>query len=288
MKRRRPDVPLFSDASLGGQAARRAAAEEVRCEKAGLPPGAAVVGSTMPRPTPRAPDVIGDTTGIPVVPAEPSRAAPSRAAPAAVAPSGVPTHAATPAASGPSPPATPASAPAPPQQKPPPPPGAPAAAAAAAAVAGRPRPPVLEAGGAPGAVYGFEDGRLAETKGKAIVLRLEPLKPGLPSFEKVLSESRQIITIGSGRGTADVLVREEGVSKKHVSLVLISIHGELGLAIVDSSTNGTFVNGKRLPAKQKRFRIRSGDTVLIKDPGLDDEFGWKLDFGNTVVFFARA
>lgn len=137
-------------------------------------------------------------------------------------------------------------------------------------------------------MYGFEDGRLAETKGQAIVLRMEPLKAGLPSYEKVLSESKQSVLIGSGRGLADVLVREEGISKRHASLVLIAIHGELGLAIVDSSTNGTFVNGKRLPAKQKRFRIRSGDVVLVKDPGLDEELGWKLDFGNTVAFFARA
>lgn len=117
---------------------------------------------------------------------------------------------------------------------------------------------------------------------------MEPLKPGLPEFERVLSESRQSVVIGSNRATADVLVRDEAVSKKHTTLALIAVHGELALAIVDSSTNGTFVNGNRLPAKQKRFRIRPGDVLLLKDPVIDAEFGWKLDFGNTVAYFSRA
>mmetsp|Transcript_103108 Transcript_103108/g.204775 ORF Transcript_103108/g.204775 Transcript_103108/m.204775 type:complete len:260 (+) Transcript_103108:54-833(+) len=137
-------------------------------------------------------------------------------------------------------------------------------------------------------VYGFSQGQILETKSKAIALRLEPLKTGLPEFEKVLGQASQSITIGSARGVADVVVRDEAVSKKHTTLALIGIHGELALAIVDNSTNGTFVNGNRLVARNKRFRIRNGDVILIKDPGLEEDYGWKLDFGNTVSFFSRS
>jgi len=137
-------------------------------------------------------------------------------------------------------------------------------------------------------VYGFLGGKLEETRGKAIALRLEPLKAGLPEFERVLGESRQSVTIGSQRGVSDVVVRDETVSKRHTVLALVAINGELALGIVDHSTNGTFVNGQRLPSKTKRFRMRNGDTLQIKDPSVDEGFGWKVDFGNTVSFFTRA
>merc|ERR1712060_359547 len=107
-------------------------------------------------------------------------------------------------------------------------------------------------------------------------------------FERVLSEDRQSVTIGSKRGTVDVFVVDEAISKVHCVLALIGIHGELALSITDHSTNGTFVNGKRLPVKKKRYRIRNGDRVEIKDTTLDDDFGWKCDFGNTVAYFSRA
>lgn len=143
----------------------------------------------------------------------------------------------------------------------------------------------LQMGPAP--VYGFEAGLKNEAKGKAIALRLEPLKPGLPEFERVLGESRQSVLIGSNRSKVDINVSDDVVSKKHVSLHLIGIKGELTLCIVDHSTNGSYVNGTRLPGREKRFKIRSGDKLTIKAPELDEDFGWKLDFGGTVAFFTR-
>jgi hypothetical protein len=138
-------------------------------------------------------------------------------------------------------------------------------------------------------VYGFAGAKASEAgASKAIALRLEPLKPGMPHFEKVLSESKQNVLIGSHRGVVDVLVSDECVSKKHATLALVGIHGELALSIMDTSTNGTFVNGERLQAKKKRYRIRNGDKLQIMDPTVDEEFGWKVDFGNTVAFFSRA
>lgn len=139
-------------------------------------------------------------------------------------------------------------------------------------------------------VYGFESGTL-QARGasrKAIALRLEPLKQGLPDFERVLSEDRQSVTIGTKRGTCDLVIVDEAVSKKHCVLALIGIHGELALSVVDYSTNGTFVNGSRLPTKGKRFRIRSGDRLQVKDVTLEEDFGWTCDFGNTIAFFTRS
>eukprot|EP00931_Biecheleriopsis_adriatica_P116004 TRINITY_DN9171_c0_g1_i1.p1 TRINITY_DN9171_c0_g1~~TRINITY_DN9171_c0_g1_i1.p1 ORF type:complete len:259 (-),score=67.90 TRINITY_DN9171_c0_g1_i1:121-864(-) len=142
----------------------------------------------------------------------------------------------------------------------------------------------------PAQVYGFDSSQRLEskgTKGKAIALRLEPLKPGLPEFEKVLGEHKQEVVIGSNRGRVDVVVHDDAISKKHLSLSLVGIHGELALSILDHSTNGSYLNGNRLPAKNKRFRIRSGDKLTLKAPSLDEDYGWKVDFGNTVAFFAR-
>lgn len=138
-----------------------------------------------------------------------------------------------------------------------------------------------------GGVYGFDLGKVERISKRAIVLRLEPLKPGLPEFERVLSEERQSMTIGSMRGKVDLLVSDEAVSKKHATLSIVGIKGELALSVMDYSTNGTFVNGERLPEKQKRYRIRSGDKLTVKNKSLDEDFGWKCDFGNTVSFFSR-
>jgi len=135
-------------------------------------------------------------------------------------------------------------------------------------------------------VYGLDSNKCSGA-GKAIALRLEPLKPGLPEYEKVLGENKQIVLIGSHRGVVDVLCTHDAVSKKHTTLALVGVHGELALSIMDTSTNGTYINGKRLEAKKKRYRIRSGDLLQLIDPSIDAELGWKVDFGNTVAFFSR-
>ncbi|CAJ1355246.1 unnamed protein product [Effrenium voratum] len=56
----------------------------------------------------------------------------------------------------------------------------------------------------------------------------------------------------------------------------------------DHSTNGSFLNGNRLPDKNKRYRIRSGDKLTLKSPDIEPDYGWKVDFGNTVAYFSRA
>lgn len=137
-------------------------------------------------------------------------------------------------------------------------------------------------------VYGFVSPKASESgASKAIALRMEPLKASMPSFERVLSETKQSIVIGSQRGVVDVLVSDEVVSKKHTTIALVGIKGELALSIVDTSTNGTYVNGEKLHTKHKKYRLRNGDKLQLMDPSVDEEFGWKVDFGNTVAYFAR-
>ncbi|CAJ1378239.1 unnamed protein product [Effrenium voratum] len=90
----------------------------------------------------------------------------------------------------------------------------------------------------PASVYGFDGGLKEESRGKAIALRLEPLKEGLPEYEKVLGEQKQAVSIGTNRGKVDVAVRDEAVSKKHLSLSLVGIKGELALCVLETTLAG--------------------------------------------------
>ncbi|CAE7823088.1 unnamed protein product, partial [Symbiodinium sp. KB8] len=53
------------------------------------------------------------------------------------------------------------------------------------------------------------------------------------------------------------------------------IHGELALSVLDHSTNGSFLNGQRLPAKDKKYRIRNGDKLTLKASDIEEDYGWK-------------
>mmetsp|Transcript_54487 Transcript_54487/g.129895 ORF Transcript_54487/g.129895 Transcript_54487/m.129895 type:complete len:282 (-) Transcript_54487:82-927(-) len=138
-----------------------------------------------------------------------------------------------------------------------------------------------------GGVYGLGAGRVEERAKKAIHLKMEPLKPGLPAFERTLTEEKQTLSIGGQRKFSELVVGGEAVSKKHCTIALVAIKGELALSITDSSTNGTWVNGQRLREKQKKYRLRSGDRLQLKSPDYEDGFGWTCEFGNTVAYFTR-
>jgi len=69
---------------------------------------------------------------------------------------------------------------------------------------------------------------------------------------------RPSIVIGRGKDS-DVVLLEADVSRQHARLQ----RGAQGWTVVDlGTTNGTFVNGKRLPA-QEPYLLRTGDRITV-------------------------
>jgi hypothetical protein len=75
---------------------------------------------------------------------------------------------------------------------------------------------------------------------------------------QVLPMAQPALLIGRGKDS-DIVLLEQGVSREHARLQ----RGPQGWTLVDlGTTNGTFVNGKRLPA-QDAFLLRPGDRITI-------------------------
>jgi len=83
------------------------------------------------------------------------------------------------------------------------------------------------------------------------------------------SQAGQVFTLSAGgvyvigRAGADIVLEDEKVSRKHAE---IGLHGPDAYALRDlASTNGTYVNGRRMSEKMKLQHwdlIRVGDTKL--------------------------
>ena len=89
-----------------------------------------------------------------------------------------------------------------------------------------------------------------------------------------------------------MVVRDEAERKRHcalaLSLALFGTKSDLALSITDFSTNVAKCRhwtGRRvsdMPNESKesqRFRDHGDDRLCLKDPGLDGDFGWKVDDG---------
>merc|ERR1711957_201947 len=70
------------------------------------------------------------------------------------------------------------------------------------------------------------------------------------------------------------MIPDKLVSRAHVSIEYDPVKGLL--YVCDCSTNGTFLNGVRLPSKIKgKVLLSHGDELLLKDPsGPQSEFGY--------------
>jgi pSer/pThr/pTyr-binding forkhead associated (FHA) protein len=69
---------------------------------------------------------------------------------------------------------------------------------------------------------------------------------------------RPVVTVGRAQDS-DLQLQEQGISRRHARLQ----SGAQGWTITDlGSTNGTFVNGRRLPP-QERYILRTGDRITI-------------------------
>jgi predicted component of type VI protein secretion system len=75
---------------------------------------------------------------------------------------------------------------------------------------------------------------------------------------QIYRPERPVVTVGRAQD-GDIVLQEQGVSRHHARLQ----RGSQGWIITDlSSTNGTFVNGKRL-ASQEGHALHTGDRITI-------------------------
>merc|ERR1712039_462468 len=91
--------------------------------------------------------------------------------------------------------------------------------------------------------------------------------------QKTLNISTPFLSIGKDKGN-DVSIQDPLVSRTHCVLELDTDRGSV--YAIDCSTNGTFLNGIRMPNKNVgKVLISHGDELLFKDPATgDQEFGY--------------
>lgn len=107
------------------------------------------------------------------------------------------------------------------------------------------------------------------------VIRLSPMGISLKAVQKSLSLRHPTLSIGKDKAN-DAMVADAQISRQHCLMELDSKRG--AVYIVDLSTNGTFLNGKRLPNKKHgKVMLSHGDELLLKDPGQDSEFGYMVN-----------
>jgi len=105
--------------------------------------------------------------------------------------------------------------------------------------------------------------------------RLSPMS-NLTKFERNLNEAHPVITIGKDTGM-DLIIPNSHISRQHC--VIEFDMKRSGVYIIDCSTNGTFLNGKRLPAKSSgKVLLSHGDEINLKSPNEDPEFGYIVNF----------
>lgn len=113
--------------------------------------------------------------------------------------------------------------------------------------------------------------RRGRVKRRFIAFQLYVLDPGKGqnlNADTVLPVKR-VTTIGRDSSN-DIVINEPHVSSKHARLEIV---GE-NLYLIDlNSTNGTYVNGKRIKGKQKVFL---GDEIIIGDVSFEVA-GWEYE-----------
>lgn len=107
---------------------------------------------------------------------------------------------------------------------------------------------------------------------ESVKIRLSPMNTLRP-VEKTLSCANTVLTIGKEKGN-DLMIADNVISRQHCVLELDTERG--AVYAIDCSTNGTFLNDVRLPAKTVgKVLISHGDELLFKDPQQGDrEFGY--------------
>jgi len=116
---------------------------------------------------------------------------------------------------------------------------------------------------------------------ESAICRLSPMN-SLRPVEKVLNNSSPILSIGKDKGN-DVTIQDPVISRQHCILELDPERG--AVYALDTSTNGTFLNGIRLPSKTVgKVLLSHGDELLFKDPTHgEQEFGYIVNLNELNV-----
>ena len=115
-------------------------------------------------------------------------------------------------------------------------------------------------------------GLLSQQTCVAAKLLLSPTVPSLRQSSFQLSAGTPRLTLGSHTSN-DIVLKGQLISRTHAQLELDVEKGTL--YILDLSTNGTFLNGVRLP-KSGKVAIFHGDELVFPEPGAGNigEFGF--------------
>eukprot|EP00746_Dinoflagellata_sp_MGD_P027007 gnl/MRDRNA2_/MRDRNA2_163637_c0_seq1.p1 gnl/MRDRNA2_/MRDRNA2_163637_c0~~gnl/MRDRNA2_/MRDRNA2_163637_c0_seq1.p1 ORF type:complete len:250 (+),score=52.82 gnl/MRDRNA2_/MRDRNA2_163637_c0_seq1:97-846(+) len=120
-------------------------------------------------------------------------------------------------------------------------------------------------------------------KVQAVLVRLSPMG-SLRSFSKKLSAQEPRLTIGKEKGTNDMAVADNLLSRQHCIIEFDINKG--AVYVIDMSTNGSYLNGIRLPAKASgKVMLSHGDDLVLKDEKSDParEFGWILNITELAI-----
>lgn len=116
---------------------------------------------------------------------------------------------------------------------------------------------------------------------ESVSVRLSPMNTLRPA-QKTLSSGQPTFSIGKDK-TNDAVIKDEVVSRQHCVLELDTERG--AVYVLDCSTNGTFLNGTRLPSKSAgKVLLTHGDELSLKDPaGGETEFGYIVNLNELFV-----
>lgn len=110
---------------------------------------------------------------------------------------------------------------------------------------------------------------------RGVRVRLASMVPSLKNFTKSLTAGEPTFSIGTDPSST-LRVKGEMVSRSHA--VIEFQPGKGSVYVVDTSTNGTFLNGKRLPPKSSaKVLLSHGDELLLQDPNSGPEFGYMVN-----------
>jgi pSer/pThr/pTyr-binding forkhead associated (FHA) protein len=111
--------------------------------------------------------------------------------------------------------------------------------------------------------------------------RLSPMNT-LRTAEKTLNSGSPVMSIGKDKSN-DVVIPDMSISRQHCMLELDAERG--AVYVIDMSTNGTFLNGLRLPSSSVgKVLLSHGDELLLKNPAAGDgEYGYIVNLIEQVV-----